>query len=193
MPVTFHHGGFSPMISGTANRSDDPMPPPAESAPALLQPLLPWWRALPRQEGPVPLWTGELVFDLKPWLGHLLMARFPRDGSGAHYTLYGSGLVEFTGRDLTGRGLRDASKSPGFKLTADSYVTARQTGRAHWSRVRVDLPGGDNVRYDRLLLPFDCADGDARVLGAIRFDRRLPRHWDADDMRLSIEQEALLG
>ncbi|MFV3127522.1 hypothetical protein [Niveispirillum sp. KHB5.9] len=158
----------------------------------MLQPLLPWWRALPR-DGLLPLWTGELVFDLKPWLGHLLMARFPRSGVEARYTLYGTELVEFTGRDLTGRGLRDATKSPGFRVTAESYVTARASGRPHWSRVRVDLPGGDKVRYDRLLLPFSCSDGDDRVLGAIRFDRRLPRFWDADDMSLTIEQEALLA
>lgn len=179
------------MPSGTASLSQPPTAASPDHPPALLQPLLPWWRALPR-EGLLPLWTGELVFDLKPWLGHLLMARFPRGGAEARYTLYGSELVEFTGRDLTGRGLRDATKSPGFKVTAESYVTTRQSGRPHWSRVRVDLPGGDKVRYDRLLLPFSCADGDARVLGAIRFDRRLPRFWDADEMHLSIEQEALL-
>ncbi|WP_133065452.1 hypothetical protein [Niveispirillum lacus] len=146
---------------------------------------------MPR-EGGLPLWAGDLVFDLKPWLSHLLMVRFARDGLDARYTLYGSALVEFTGCDLTGRGLRDASKSPGFTITAASYITARDSGRPYWSRVRVDLPGGEKIRYDRLLLPFCCADGDARVLGAIRFDERLPRFWEVDDMRLSIEQEALL-
>ncbi len=167
------------------------LPDARQDMPMLLQPLLPWWRALPR-DGLLPLWTGELVFDLKPWLGHMLMARFPRNGGEARYTLYGSDLVAFTGRDLTGQGLRDASKSPGFRTTAESYITTRSTGRPHWSRIRVDLPAGTMVRYDRLLLPFACADGDARVLGAIRFDQRLPRLWDVDEMELTIEQQALL-
>ena len=162
-----------------------------QDMPMMLQPLLPWWRRLPR-EGHAPMWTGELVFDLKPWLGYLLMARFPRDGMQARYTLYGSELVAFTGNDLTGRDLFEASTVPGFKNTAAAYVTTRHSGRPHWSRIRVDLPGNVKLRYDRLLLPFTCQDGDARVLGALRFDERLPRLWGAGELSLTIEQEALL-
>ncbi|MFV3075135.1 hypothetical protein [Niveispirillum fermenti] len=181
--MSLRHGVSMPPATAAECRKDLPI---------MLQPLLPWWRALPR-EGLMPLWTGELVFDLKPWLAYLLMARFPRDGRPPRYTLYGTELVAFAGRDLTGLDLYDSGDVPGFRETGDSYITARTTGRPHWSRVRVDLPGALKVRYDRLLLPFACLDGDARVLGAIRFDQHLPRLWESDDMALTIEQEALLA
>lgn len=161
-----------------------------ETMDMMLQPLLPWWRQLPR-DGRLPMWRGELVHDLRPWLGYLLMARFPREGE-ARYTLYGSELVEFAGRDLTGMPLSEALNSPNMAKTAGAYGLSMETGRPHWSRVRVDMPMGAKVRYDRLLLPFGCADGDTRVLGAIKFDLRLPRDWTSDQLFLTVEQEALL-
>lgn len=173
----------------------DPIAPrPAESGDSLhlmLQPLLPWWRGLPAAEKGLPLWHGDLVFDLKPWMGHMLMVRFPAGGAPPRYTLYGSELVSFSGHDLTGRDIQSGS-NPGFREASKAYLQCHAARRPHWGRLRVDLPHGLKVRYDRLLLPFTCADGDDRVLGIIRFDFNLPRNWRREDFALAVEQERLL-
>ena len=175
--------------------SPDPISPVpvdlGDSLHLMLQPLLPWWRSLHLMEKGLPLWRSDLVFELKPWMGHMLMVRFPASGMPPRYTLYGSELVNFSGHDLTGREIQSGS-NPGFQEAAKAYLQCHAAGRPHWSRLRVDLPHGLKVRYDRLLLPFACADGDGRVLGIIRFDFNLPRNWRREDFSLAVEQQRLL-
>ncbi len=157
----------------------------------ILQSLLPWWQQLPRQEDGLPIWNGDLIAPLRPWLAHLLMVRFPRDGAMPRFTLYGSALARFSGADATGRDI-DTGLMPAFEGAAASYLRAHGAARPNWSRVRVELPGGLGIRYSRLLLPFGCGDGDRRLLGIIHFDSPPPQPSAGAPMRLLIEQEAML-
>ncbi|SNS56780.1 MULTISPECIES: hypothetical protein [unclassified Azospirillum] len=182
------------MMGRAAATQRAPQPPLQTGEPArlpVLQSLLPWWRQLPRLEEGLPVWNGDLIAPLRPWLAHLLMVRFPRNGAMPRFTLYGSALTRFSGTDATGRDI-DTGLMPAFEGAAASYLRTHGAARPNWSRVRVELPGGLGVRYSRLLLPFGCDDGDRRLLGIIHFDDPPPETAAGAPVRLLIEQEAML-
>jgi hypothetical protein len=157
----------------------------------ILQSLLPWWRQLPRRGEDLPIWNGDLIAPLRPWLAHLLMVRFPQNGGTARFTLYGAALSRFSGMDATGRDI-DTGLMPAFEGAADSYMRTHDAARPNWSRVRIDLTSGERVHYSRLLLPFHCGDGDRRLLGIIHFDSPLPDRPVNRPLQMHIEQEAML-
>jgi hypothetical protein len=172
-----------------------PLPPPkageAERLP-ILQSLLPWWRQLPRYGvEDLPVWNGDLIAPLRPWLANLLMVRFPHDGGSARFTLYGTALFRFSGVDATGRDI-GTGLMPAFEGAAASYMRTHVAARPNWSRVRIDLSSGEKLHYSRLLLPFHCGDGDRRLLGIIHFDSALPDRPVNTPLRMHIEQEAML-
>lgn len=182
------------MVPIAAAPQTAPLLPPkggeAERLP-ILQSLLPWWRQLPRQGEDLPVWNGDLIAPLRPWLAHLLMVRFPHGGGTARFTLYGTALCRFSGTDATGRDI-DTGLMPAFNGAADSYLRTHKAARPNWSRVRIDLSSGERVHYSRLLLPFHCGDGDRRLLGIIHFDSPLPDRAVNSPLKMRIEQEAML-
>lgn len=177
----------------TATQSAPPLSPQTGTAERLpiLQSLLPWWRQLPRRGEDLPIWNGDLIAPLRPWLAHLLMVRFPQNGGTARFTLYGAALSRFSGMDATGRDI-DTGLMPAFEGAADSYMRTHDAARPNWSRVRIDLTSGERVHYSRLLLPFHCGDGDRRLLGIIHFDSPLPDRPVNRPLQMHIEQEAML-
>jgi hypothetical protein len=183
--------GYAALTQPTVLDDRSGLPLPCDPS---LRPLLAWWRGLPRHDGRLPLWDLEHIFALKPWLGYLLIIRFPADGSAPWYSLYGMELVNFTGNDLTKRTMSTAATAPGSSSLYPAYRDVAQRHCPYWGRVQVELPHGSSIGYERLLLPFASrgTDADLRVLGAIRFDRYLPRDWETAQMRLTTEQEVFL-
>ncbi len=126
-----------------------------------LRSLLSFWddrrggRTMPGREAIDPL-------ALREWLGHLLLIERLGDGD-FRYRVYGTGLAEFYGRDLTGK--TTASLRPEVRsLVRGEYERVCQSGlpllvchqrRVHEQRLPVEkliLPfSSDGAAVDRLL------------------------------------------
>ncbi len=68
--------------------------------------LLEHWEARKR-DGHFPYRSDFNPFDLKPFLGHLLILELTAELDESHYRLFGSNLAEYFGADLTGVRLKD--------------------------------------------------------------------------------------
>ena len=125
------------------------------NAPVLFHSLVQLWdvrrgsRAMPaRRDFPVE--------DLRPWLGRLALIDVVDDGTDFFYRLYGSGLAERYGMDLTGKRLSEIS--PGIQLEVSSgYYQCFSEARPVFSNLRY---ADRDVfwEWQRLLLPLS-ADG----------------------------------
>jgi hypothetical protein len=68
----------------------------------LLQRLLDLWHAK-RGDRPMPARADFDVFELKDWLGNLMLVEVLDGAREFRYRLYGSVLASYYGRDLTGK------------------------------------------------------------------------------------------
>jgi hypothetical protein len=131
-----------------------------------LRDLLGWYRGL----GAHPTWHGDLVQQLRPWLGSLVMVQF-RDGEDSPViSVYGTTLSDSIGRDLTGRRFSDVDQE--FRPLTEIYRQVNDQNRVYWSIIQVRYENGRSWHYQRLLLPL--ADGKGgRVLGCMKQIQRL--------------------
>lgn len=133
--------------------------------------LLRWWQSRPGQP---PAWNPDLVQELKPWLGNLLVVRFI-PGQAPFFSLYGTHLTRCTGYDMTGKPLTEAMRQPGGEAMGVAYHSVKDSGAPYWSRNLMTPAGQDPVHYQRLLLPFTCRDGGARILACFHFESALKK------------------
>src|SRR5713226_1460082 len=68
----------------------------------LLRRLLDLWNAK-RGDRPMPVRADFDVFELKDWLGNLMLIEVLPEASEFRYRLYGSVLASYYNRDLTGK------------------------------------------------------------------------------------------
>jgi len=97
---------------------------------------------------PIDLWT---------WLGNLMLIERAPAGE-FRYRVYGTGLAEYYGRDLTGK--TTAQLRPEVRaLVLAEYAEVCRTGKplvvTHARRVREQ-----RTPVEKLILPFGAADGD---------------------------------
>lgn len=115
-----------------------------------LRGLLEFWnhrrgdRTMPARDAldPLALW---------PWLGQLMLVEAASEGE-FRYRVYGTGLAEYYGRDLTGR--TTAALRPEVRdLVCQEYAEVCRTGRpllvVHTRRVRAQP-----TPVEKLILPF---------------------------------------
>jgi hypothetical protein len=102
---------------------------------------------------PVALWD---------WLGHLILVE-PADGGGFRYRVYGTGLAEYFGRDLTGKTtavLRPEVRDLVCREYAEAWRTMRPLLVTHRRSVN-----DRTMAFEKLILPYAGADGTiARLL-----------------------------
>jgi hypothetical protein len=119
-----------------------------------LRGLLSFWnerrgvRAMPARDAidPIALWK---------WLGHLILVEGAADGE-FRYRVYGTGLAEYYGRDLTGK--TTAALRPDVRaLVREEYATVCRDARpllvTHTRRVH-----DHRTQVEKLILPFS-SDG----------------------------------
>jgi hypothetical protein len=119
-----------------------------------LRNLLTFWetrrgeRAMPAREALDPL-------VLREWLGHLMLIEAVDDGQ-FRYRVYGTGLAEYLGRDLTGK-TTAVLRSDVRAVVCQEYATVCRTARPllvmHTRRIR-EQP----TPLEKLILPFS-SDG----------------------------------
>jgi len=134
-----------------------------------LRNLLAFWearrgdRTMPAREALDPLALWE-------WLGHLMLIEAV-DGGQFRYRVYGTGLAEYHGRDLTGKTtamLRSDVRAVVCREYATVWRTARPLLVTHTRRIR-EQP----TPLEKLILPFST-DGrtvDRLLAGAYPADR----------------------
>lgn len=125
-----------------------------------LRKLLEFWVAK-RGAGPLPTRRAIDALELWDWLGHLILIEVVPEGE-FRYRVYGTGLAEYYGRDLTGK--TTASLRPEVRdLVRREYAEVCQTARpllvTHTRRVR-----SRPTAVAKLILPFS---GDGRTVDCL--------------------------
>ncbi len=101
-------------------------------------------------------------FELKPWLGHLMLLQVLDGGQDFFYRLFGVAVAELVGFDITGSRLSDLPDE-GRNLLMQEYRLAVQS-RRHIFSAGVPLYGRNYIIIDRLTLPLAGADGGVGFL-----------------------------
>jgi hypothetical protein len=128
--------------------------PLPEIAHPRLRQLLAFWDAK-RGARPMPGYAAIDAIELWAWLGNLILIEVTAVG-GFRYRVYGTGLAEYYGRDLTGK-TTDVLRPDVRALVCQEYAEVCQTARpllvTHRRRVR-DQP----MVVEKLILPFAADD-----------------------------------
>ena len=105
-------------------------------------------------------------FDLKPFLGHILILELAEELDESHYRLFGSKLSEYFDADLTGMRLKDipADRPDMILLEYQNMLLAK----APLVACNQALVGSSVAYYEKLMLPLASGERPiAMVLGAI--------------------------
>lgn len=112
------------------------------------------------------------IFDLRPWLGYLVLIDVVDGGRDFHYRVYGTAITSFYGNDLTGRLLSavepaiQAVVGPEYRrVIAEArplFVVRRPRVRRESARVaRVILPlSSDGTAIDQILVGFHALSAE---------------------------------
>ena len=121
-----------------------------------LQTLFDYWNAK-RGASAMPTRAALDPIELWQWLGHLMLIE-AASGGEFKYRVYGTGLAEYYGRDLTGK-TTAALRSDVRALVCREYAAVCETRRpllvTHTRRIREQ-----RMPVEKLILPFS-ADGAA--------------------------------
>lgn len=115
-----------------------------------------------RQGRPMPVWEDFELLDMKEWLGNLNLVDVEDEGRAFRYRVFGSNLVRFSGRDMTGRCVHDSPPDI-FAMIIDSYVTVAESGAPLFVS-HEEGASGELFRHYRLLLPLGADGHVSRIL-----------------------------
>ena len=151
------------------NGSSSPPGPPSDLAAVAprhprLQALLAFWEAEGRAAGGLPARRRFSFEAMRPWLGHLAVIAVERPALRFRATLVGTMIVEYDGRDNTGRYLDEAISAPNRPAALARYVRVAETGRWLADVAQIVAPDTTVAPLHRLLLP--CAQ-DGRTVDAV--------------------------
>lgn len=129
-----------------------------------LQSLLAFWENEHRAAGRLPPRRHFSFEAMRPWLGHLAVIAVERPALRFKATLVGTMLVEYDGRDDTGRYLDEAISAPNRTAALARYTRVAETG--HWLAdiAQIVAPDTTVAPLHRLLLP--CAH-DGRTVDTV--------------------------
>jgi hypothetical protein len=100
----------------------------------------------------LPPWSAIDVFDLRPWLGHLILLEVIDGGADFRYRVHGTALVALRGEDLTGRHLSTLPR--GRDRLLQEYRGCIAAARPTVLRRRYLGGGRDYITVVKGILPF---------------------------------------
>lgn len=126
-----------------------------------------------------PLRRADLSLDqVARWASHLKIIERDAETGDLRVRLFGTGMADIYGRDLTGQTLQ-AALPVGLKAQLLAGYEAAADGRVVHEQIDFDWPDGKNVRYERAIYPLDTngvfgqfAVVGVRTLGSRRFFAR---------------------
>ncbi len=96
------------------------------------------------------------------------------DSDRFRFRLFGTDHVEHNGKDFTGSFMDEIFEPEDAEAIAETYRHIVATGKPHFWRSHVRLPGREFLRYRRLMLPL-AADGKSvdMLIGIFDFEKKL--------------------
>jgi hypothetical protein len=136
-----------------------------------LQALHALWGQL-RGESMVPARSGFAFDVLKIWLGHVALVEVLREPTQFRVRLFGTRLVEWAGKDCTGRTLDDCVRADQVTDLLDPYHECLARCAPVVRAARYASPGGALFTLEQLLL-LCSSDGDVVdvIVAAAYFDK----------------------
>lgn len=114
---------------------------------------------------PMPARADIDVFEMKRWLGHLMLVEMLEGGADYRYRLYGSNVALLFGRDRTGQTMA-ALPVHARDVVAAEYRRVVETGRPDYVRHRRTLARGSG-EIAKLILPLGDERGVHMLLAAM--------------------------
>lgn len=114
---------------------------------------------------PMPTRADIDVFEMKPWLGHLMLVEVLEGGADFRYRLYGSNVAHLFGRDRTGQ-VTSALPVHAREIVCAEYRRVVDSREPHYVRHRRTLARGTG-EIAKLILPLGDEGGVHMLLAAM--------------------------
>lgn len=137
-----------------------------------------------RGERAFPIWRPCHPEAFQPWFGHLVVLRVEHAPKRYFVKLYGTQVVAYTGRDMTGKYMDAILPSAALARTLTPLDDAVATGMPVYDRFVSALPKATGRRLHRLILPFgpDAAHVDILLEGVYVDGWRYAGEFNVDDL-----------
>ena len=142
---------------------------PADIHVPALRGLWSYWNGK-RIDGRLPGRAAINPFELRPWLGHLLLMDVIDNGRDFRYRLHGTVLVQLFGADLTNKLVSRLAVPDVDRLLAEGRVTV--AGRSHVSIEATVVAEKTYVAISKLILPLATRGDDVDILMVGIYRRR---------------------
>jgi hypothetical protein len=117
-----------------------------------------------RGDRPLPAWRPCQPEGFQPWFGHLIVLRVESMPQRYFVKLYGTQVVAYTGRDMTGKYLDAEVPESARARTLAPLDRCVRTAQPVYSRFMSALPQATGRPLHRLVLPFGAAASTVDVL-----------------------------
>lgn len=130
--------------------------------------LLDHWLSIRPDSRTVPSRQALSPASLKAVLPHLMLIEYRPEAEEFRFRLIGTGIVEWTGQDNTGRSQREVGYDDAIlPLVENRYHLARERGLPVYSEGRVKMANGRMRDYWRLVAPLSDAGGEVDLFAVI--------------------------
>ncbi len=109
------------------------------------------------------------------WAAQMKIVEREADTGDLRVRLFGTGMVDIYGRDLTGQKLRDVLPESVAGQMLAGYARAAE-GAVVYENVRFDLGDGKSVAYERLIYPLDN-EGAFSLFAVVGYRMSGERHF----------------
>jgi len=138
-----------------------------------LRKFLAYWQGK-RRDGRLPARADIDPVEIHEMLPGILIVDFVEEGGRRRYRfrLFGTAHVEYNLRDLTGMCIDEVFGPEDAAKTEAAYAGVVDSGKPHYWRTNVMLPGREFVHYERVMAPL-ASDGETidMLIGMFVFDR----------------------
>jgi hypothetical protein len=109
------------------------------------------------------------------WAPHMKIIEREAGTGELRVRLFGTGMADIYGRDLTGQKLRDVLPAPVAERLLAGYARAAD-GAVVYENVRFEWGDGKSVAYERLIYPLE-SDGAFLLFAVVGYRLRGERHF----------------